>query len=315
MLEYDQTFPNNGHRSPLVKAAPFFEIRHLRYFIAAAEHGSFRKAALTLGIRQSAISRRIRDLEDRIGASLFHRHSGGVRLTIAGQRFLPKARNTLRHASEGAADVAAIGRAEEGCLRIGILSSLASGFLAKLLRDYSRSRAICIELIDGDPAEHVAAIRQFQLDVAFVTGTREWTDCDTARLWSERIFAVLPDAHHLAERETLDWSDLSNETFIVSETAYGREVHDYLVQRLASPGRQPEIQVQYVGRDNLVPLVALGRGLTVTSEATTAAQFPGICYRPIADEVLPFSAVWSPRNDNPAFRRLLSMAKAQARKS
>lgn len=291
------------------------ELRHLRYFVAVAEHGSFRKAGAALGIEQSALSRRIRDLEDRIGASLFQRHSGGVRLTFAGQRFLSRARKTLKHFRESAADIAAIGRAEEGCLRIGILSSLTSGFLADLLRDFGRSRDICIKLVDGDPAEHVAAIRQLHLDVAFITGDRDWLDCDMVHLWSERIFAVLPEAHRLVEKEELGWGDLSDEIFIVSETALGQEMHNQLLQRLATLGHHPQVRLQYVGQDNLLSLVALGRGLAITSEATTAAQFPGICYRPIADEVLPFSAVWSPRNDNPAFRRLLSMAKAQARKS
>ena len=50
------------------------------------------------------------------------------------------------------------------------------------------------------------------------------------------------------------------------------------------------------------------------SEATTAAQIPGICYRPITGEVLPFSGVWSPKNDNPALRRFISMAKIMARR-
>ena len=46
------------------------ELRHLRYVVAAAEHGSFRRAAQALGLQQSAIGRRIRDLEDEIGAAL-----------------------------------------------------------------------------------------------------------------------------------------------------------------------------------------------------------------------------------------------------
>ncbi len=61
-------------------------------------------------------------------------------------------------------------------------------------------------------------------------------------------------------------------------------------------------------------LVAIGQGLTLTSEATTATAFPGIVYRPLADETLPFSAIWSPRNDNPAFRRFLSLAKSMAKR-
>jgi DNA-binding transcriptional LysR family regulator len=298
------------------RTAVTIELRHLRYFLAAAETGSFRKAAMAIGIQESAISRRIRDLEDHLGASLFHRHNSGVSLTFAGQKFLRRARKILRQISESAEDVASIGRSEHGHIKVGIFSSLASGFLSDVLRAYDKDHAgVHIEFIDGNPADHVAAIRQLQLDVAFITGTSAWSDCETAQLWSERVFAVLPEGHSLTLKEELDWSDLTGESFIVSDGAPGPEIHDYLVQRLANLGHHPEIRPQYVGRDNLLPLVALGRGLTLTSEATTAAQFPGVSYRPIAGEVLPFSAVWSARNDNPAFRRLLSLARSMARAS
>lgn len=290
-----------------------FEIRHLRYFVAAAEHGSFRKAGLAIDIGESAISRRIRDLEDQLGASLFQRHSGGVCLTIAGQRFLRRARIALQQIEDGAKDVAAIGRAEKGRLKVGIFSSLASGFLFELLRTYDRSHPdVHIELMDGNPAEHVAAVRQFQLDVAFITGTNTWDDCETEPLWSERVFVVLPSDHQFTTYQQLRWHDLSGESFIVSDAAPGPEIHDYLVQRLADLGHHPEIHAQYVGRDSLLSMVAIGRGLTLTSEATTGTQIPGIAYRPIANEVLPFSAIWSPKNDNPACRRLLSLARSMA---
>lgn len=310
-------------RLPLRKSQPVLdeiamplttiELRHLRYFVAAAEYGSFRKAGAALGLSQSAISRCIADLEDKIGASLFHRHAWGVSQTDAGQRFLQRARQALRAVSEGAHDVASVGRSEEGSIRIGIYSSIASGFLADLLGSYGRSHSkVRIEMVDGNPDEHVASIRRLNLDVAFITGDREWADCERQHLWSERVFAVLPEDHALTEREELEWRELSDENFIVSETAPGQEIYDYLVQRLADLGRHPEIQVQRVGRDNLVPLVALGRGLTVVSEAMTVAQFPGVVYKPILSEVLPFSAVWTATNDNPAFRRFLSLAKAMS---
>ena len=128
-------------------------------------------------------------------------------------------------------------------------------------------------------------------------------------LWSEGVYVALPTTHALANQKTLEWSDLADETFIVSEAAPGEEIYDYLVQGLADLGRHPIIQVHGIGRDNLVSLVALGRGLTVFSEAMTAASFPGVVYRPLAKELLPFCAFWSQSNDNPAFRRLLSLAK------
>ncbi|WP_395697784.1 LysR family transcriptional regulator [Methylocella sp.] len=289
------------------------EFRHLRYFIAAAEHGSFRKAGAALGLSQSGVSRSIADLEDQIGASLFHRHTWGVELTFAGKRFLRRSRHIIRAIDTGAEDAAAIGRSEYGSVRVGIYSSIASGFLADLLRAYDRQHGeVQIKLLDGNAAEHVAAIRKLKLDVAFLTGTEEWSGCETVPLWSERVFAVLPLEHELTQLHQIEWRDLAEESFIVSESPPGQEIRDHLVRRLAGLGRHPEIQVQYVGRDNLLPLVAIGRGLTLVSEAMTVAQFPGVTYRPIVGEILPFSAVWSPRNDNPAFRRLLSMARSMA---
>lgn len=289
------------------------ELRHLRYFVATAEQGSIRKAGTVLGLDHSAVSRRIRDLEDHLGASLFNRHRGGVCLTLAGERFLLRARRALRSIGDGERDVSAIGRSEEGLIRIGIFSSLASGYLTDLLQAYSgRHSRVRIEFFDGDPAEHIAAVRHVRIDVAFVTGTAERAGCDMAHLWSERVFAVLPECHHLATKTELDWRDLSHERFIVSDIAPGPEIQDYLVQRLADLGHRPDIELQAVGRDNLLPLVALRRGLTLTSEATTAAHFPGIVYRPIRGESLPFSAIWSPVNDNPSMRRLLSMARSMA---
>lgn len=292
-----------------LEAGEVIELRHLRYFVAAAEHGSFRKAANELGRSQAAISRCISDLEDKIGASLFHRHTWGVSPTYAGQRFLHRARKAIRAVCEGACDVGAVGRGEKGCVRIGVCSSIASGFLRELLRTYVDGYGnVRIELVDGSPNEQVAAVRQLRLDVAFIAGTREWTNCERTPLWSERIFVALSERHDLAVCEEVSWQDLSVESFVVTEVAPGQEIHDHLVRELTGLGQQPDIRVQSVSRDNLLPLVALGRQVTLVSEAMTVARFPGVAYLPIAGDVIPFSAIWSSRNDNPPFRRFLAMA-------
>lgn len=64
------------------------ELKHLRYIEAAERLGSFRKAAESISIRQSNLSRRIRDLEEMLGVRLFDRTSGGVRATSAGRDFV-----------------------------------------------------------------------------------------------------------------------------------------------------------------------------------------------------------------------------------
>jgi hypothetical protein len=65
----------------------------------------------------------------------------------------------------------------------------------------------------------------------------------------------------------------------------------------------------------LMHLVAMGRGVSLTSEATLATSFPEVVFRPISggDATLQFSAVWWPGNDNPALRRLLSLARVLAK--
>ena len=143
------------------------ELRHLRYFLAAAEHGSFRKAGIALAVQESAISRRIRDLEDRLGASLCHRHNGGVKLTMAGRNFLDQTRVAMKHLGDGVTDVGAIDRSESGHLRVGIFSSLSSGFLHELFRAYDVDlKSVRIDFSDGNPTEHIAAVRMHQIDVA-----------------------------------------------------------------------------------------------------------------------------------------------------
>jgi DNA-binding transcriptional LysR family regulator len=69
-----------------------------------------------------------------------------------------------------------------------------------------------------------------------------------------------------------------------------------------------------VGRENLINLVGLGFGISLTSEATVATRYPDVVFRPIEgeDDILPFSAVWSPSNDNPALRRFLALMRAMA---
>ena len=71
------------------------EIPHLRYVVAAADHSSFRRAANALNITQPTLSKRIREVEDRLGVTLFERSTGGAELTPIGEEFVVSARRVL----------------------------------------------------------------------------------------------------------------------------------------------------------------------------------------------------------------------------
>ena len=292
-----------------------FGLRHLRYVVVTAELGGIRRAARRLGVDPGGVSRRIRDLENEIGAALFIRGQGGVTLTFAGERFVQRARKALSQASHAAQDAGITGQGQQGVVRIGVISSLASGFLPDLVESYKADHTgVRLEYFEAGPEEHVPAVQQHRLDVAFLTGQPLAEGCDLAHLWNERVFVAMSDGHELAVQKELAWSDLQGRRFVVSNVQPGPEIADYLVKHLSELGHSPEIDRQAVYRDNLMQIVARGYDLTLTSEATIATQFSGVTYRPLAGETLPFCAVWSPRNDNPAFRRLLSLAKTLSKR-
>ncbi|MGH6821908.1 MAG: LysR substrate-binding domain-containing protein [Methylocella sp.] len=285
----------------------------LRHALAVAEQTSFRRAGLSLGIDASAVSRRVRNLEDELGVSLFERHVRGVRTTVAGRRFLDQTRLTLADLDYAIKVAGNAGRGTQGDLRIGIFSSVASMFIRELLAEYAKRHPLVdIDVAEGAPSDNIRLVREGRLDAAFVTGVPNEPPCDSEQFWSERVFVVLPEGHALSTAAEILWEMLRTEHFIVSRDEPGPEIHDYVIRHLAELGHRPSVTRYAVGRENLMHLVGLGFGLSLTSEATIATVYPNVLFRPISglDDNLPFSAVWLPSNDNPALRRLISSARA-----
>lgn len=288
-------------------------IRHLRYFVVAAEQGSFRKAADLLKVQASSVSRAIRDLEDGIGASLFHRCCHGVMLTEAGKGFLLSAQQVLSSLERERRAVALLACGKHGRIHIGVSSALSSRFLIDLLGAFaSKHREVQLDFIDGPPERHVAWIRQGRLDIAFHPGMIEWVECDTAHLWSERVFIILPVHHRLSIRRHIRWSDLTSEVLIVNDSGIGGLFHEQVLHRAADLGHGATICERAVERETLLALVVLGHGVCFATESMARTPIPGLISRPLRQETIGFSAVWSPRNDNPALRRLLSLARKMA---
>jgi DNA-binding transcriptional LysR family regulator len=284
--------------------------------LLVGEYLSFRRVATVLGVRQSAVSRRVRELEDELGVSLFERHHAGVRITNAGVRFLQEARAALLQLDYAVKTAAAAGSGTIGRLSIGIMSSVATGYLRELIEIYrSRHPDVGIQILENASADNIAAVRKRQLDVAFIMDTTDAKGCGTLPLWTERIFVVLPEHHALCERKEVEWADLLNERLIIRQSERDRALCERLARRLTDRHHGGAVQKLNVGRDTLMHLVAMGLGISLTSEATIATPFPKVVFRPMAggDELLQFSAAWFPHNDNPALRRFLSLARTLAK--
>lgn len=116
------------------------ELRHLAALDAVARHGSFRRAATSLGYVQSAISQQIAALERVVGQSLVERSRGGgrgVRLTEAGQLVLQHSDAILARLTAAQADVAALTDGSAGTLRVGITQSVGVRILPRLMQRFA----------------------------------------------------------------------------------------------------------------------------------------------------------------------------------
>src|SRR6266404_850892 len=98
------------------------ELRHLRYFVAVATHGSFNRAAEILHLTQPALSRQVKDLEEELGVPLLVRGQNKVELTEAGELFYEEARQVLARADEAIQRVR--GEARRETLRVGYAPSM-----------------------------------------------------------------------------------------------------------------------------------------------------------------------------------------------
>ena len=95
------------------------KLRHLEYFVAAAEELNFTHAAGRLHVSQPPFSKQIQDLEGELGVNLFQRERKGVALTAAGKAFLIDARGILEFCDLAVKKAQRINRGEVGELRVG----------------------------------------------------------------------------------------------------------------------------------------------------------------------------------------------------
>jgi DNA-binding transcriptional LysR family regulator len=192
------------------------ELSDLRRAIAVSQHRSLRQAAQTLNIRQSTLSRRLRDIEYCLGACLFERTNGGTRPTGIGLEFLEVARRILDQSDSAFRKLKSRSRGEHGRISIGVYASLATGNMqATLAEHHRRFPDVDLHTVDGTHDKLLCALVGNAVDVAVMTTAHSPWDDRILPLWSERVIAALPKRHPFGERSTVRWTDLRNERILL----------------------------------------------------------------------------------------------------
>lgn len=290
------------------------EVHLLRYALAAADSGSFSRAAEQFRVKQTTLSKRIRFLELCLGMPLFTRSTQGVSPTPSGTKFLARARMIVSDLDLLSMDALDLARGDQGKLRIGFHGTLAAGDLRTTLGDYRREAPdVEIDIIEAGRDRLLEDVDRDRLDLAVVAGETHDGRRRSLCLWSEPLTLGFQIGHPLLDREPLYWTDLRAMTFLVTRDDPGALIAAMIVSRLAGPGHGPRIVTHAVSRDNLHSLAEWDRISVTAGIATRPAD--GLEFRDVHDAFGPSrlgqSLHWRLENDNPALTRFLAIAAAR----
>lgn len=292
------------------------EFRQLRYIIAAAEAGSFSRAARRLGIKQSTLSRHILETEKRLGIILFDRKTRGASATPDGETYLRKAQHLIKELNKLNEWVRTTRNGESGRLSLGFYTSFSSGNLRATLSEFSsRYPEVAIRVVERDRDLLLAGLESQSLDIAIIGGEAAYPGLTTRPFWSERALAVLPEEHPLAARERIYWPDLVEEHFLLMERDPGPETRSLILSKLGMPGFAPHIDVDDITRETTLSSIAFGRRISIIAETASGIHIPGVVFREVFETNghtrVGYSGYWHEENNNPVLRRFLDFVVAR----
>lgn len=259
-------------------------LRDLRYFVTVAEELHFTRAAERLYVSQPALSKQVRALERQVGAPLFAREPRGVALTEAGAVLLPYARRVLAAWSEGWTAVEAARAAQRSTLVVGMSTSPGRGGLLPAIR--SRFTAAhpetVLRLRQVSWDDPTAGLADGDADVAFVwlplpdSGRYDWIV-----VAEEPRLVALPDAHPLAARPDLAFTDLLDEPFLALPQSAG-VLRDHWLALDERAGRPARVGAEIAGTEETYEALVAGLGICLVAEGNAPlVTLGGVVTRPV----------------------------------
>ncbi len=191
------------------------EIRHLRYFLAVAEAGSFSRAADRLGISQPSVSQQMRDLEAGLRVSLFQRRGKRILLTSTGLIFQEHARALLRELENFLQEVSSEPGRLRGTLRLGVVPVLNVPLLPELMGMFAADHpgiSLIVEEISSTEIE--TALEEGRMDVGLGFLTRHSPNLRYERLCTDEFALIVSETHPWSKRHVVQLSELHQQRLL-----------------------------------------------------------------------------------------------------
>lgn len=287
------------------------DFRHLRYFVAVAEEGTFTRAARRAHVAQPALSRQIQDLEEEIGAQLLVRSSRGVSLTAAGATLLEHARTLLAREEHARGLIRRLGGGPR-VVRVGTPTvEPAYGAVVEALAAFrARYPEFAAEPAAVPDNDQPRAVAEGILDIGWHFAAPEETGVEgTAWETLSLDHVLLPEAHPAAGSPTVSLPALSELPFHVVWRSPWDHRTDFLVGRLRSAGwTGPVLGTDVISRAAM--LISAGQGWCLLPGAHRMVLPAGVALRPLAEgarDHLDLHLLWRSGLRDPGVREMVTL--------
>jgi DNA-binding transcriptional LysR family regulator len=217
----------------------------LQAFLSIAERGSFQRAAAHLNLSQTAISHRMRKIEDELGLKLFARTTREVTLTRAGIEFLPKAQAALAELEQSFDELKQQGAKRRERLDIACLPVFAVSYLPAILNRFHKFQpAMQVRVFEAPSAAIAELVQSGEVEFGLsVVQTNRW-DLETEAIASSPLALACPSRHPLAKKRSIGWGQLRNLPLIRvgSKTAIRPMIDDAMNAARVTLSWQYEVQ-------------------------------------------------------------------------
>jgi DNA-binding transcriptional LysR family regulator len=292
------------------------ELRHMQAFVALAEERHFGRAAERLQIAQPPLSRQIRELERELGTELIDRSTRPVRLTVAGEVFLERARIAVREAHRASERARWGSRGQLAWLSVAGLPWGFNGILLAAARAFGvRRPGVRLELSTTTPALQADSLRDGALDVVFAQWANDTGGLQLEPLLEEPRIALVPGEHRLARGPALSLEELARAPFVaMCPVCYPNLARDHATL-FYDRGLRPEPAQQACGPLEQLGMVAAGLGLGLALASLRPLRPRGVSFVPLERDTPPSSLhlLWRRGDAREHLRAFLDTAREVAR--
>jgi DNA-binding transcriptional LysR family regulator len=241
----------------------------LKLFVSICEHRSISRVAEVEHIAASAVSKRMSDMEKRMGIPLFHRSNRGIELTSAAHALLRHAHTIMRDLMQMERELVDHATGMRGQIRIHASVSTIVQYLSTDLRDFlALHPAIRIDLEEGLSREVSRAVSENAADIGIFGGPMPFSDLRVFPYRSDRLTVIMPPDHPLSGADGVTFAEIAKHDLVGPQLG---SYLDSLVTRAAAELSHPlRLRIRVNGFEPARGMVEAGLGIALVPELHAA---------------------------------------------